>query len=205
MYQLSCNHGQMRAQQADIIGRWWFARSDIILHIFAIECRKPDLISCWCWNFITILVSQVRKKFHTKFSQCCWKCSVSSLLSIIFIRITERRWAIHLLSTGHGSWSYVRTNHGIFTWIFQWQTRLRWAMTPRSPNLILLDFSLWGHLKNKISATPPATIDKLKWRITTEIQNITQKMLRKVFQIWWVMLLRLKISIDCIFSICYSL
>ncbi len=45
-----------------------------------------------------------------------------------------------------------------------------------------MDFFLWGHLKNKIFATPPATIEELKRRITVEIQNIAKKTLRKVFQ-----------------------
>ncbi len=55
----------------------------------------------------------------------------------------------------------------------------RWP--PQSPYLTPLDFFLWGHLKNKIFATSPATIKELKRRITTEIQNITQKTLRKFF------------------------
>ncbi len=53
---------------------------------------------------------------------------------------------------------------------------------PRSPKLTPLFFFLWGYLKNKIFATPPATIEELKWRITMEIQNITQKTLQKIFQ-----------------------
>ncbi len=53
---------------------------------------------------------------------------------------------------------------------------------PISSSLLLpLDFFLWGHLKNKIFTTPLATIEELKRCITMEIQNITQKMLRKVF------------------------
>ncbi len=46
----------MRTQRANTIGRWRFARSDVILHVFGIECRKPYLISSWCWDFITIFV-----------------------------------------------------------------------------------------------------------------------------------------------------
>ncbi len=53
---------------------------------------------------------------------------------------------------------------------------------PKSPDVTPLDFFLWGHLKNKIFATHPATIEELKRCITTEIQNIPQKMLQKVFQ-----------------------
>ncbi len=52
----------------------------------------------------------------------------------------------------------------------------------RSPDLTPLVFFLWRHLKNKIFATLPATVEELKRHITMEIQNITQKMLRKVFQ-----------------------
>ncbi len=63
------------------------------------------------------------------------------------------------------------------------------AMAPIKPDLTPLEFFPWRHLKNKIFATPPATIKELKRRITMEIQNITQK----------------TISIECIFSICYSL
>ncbi len=48
---------------------------------------------------------------------------------------------------------------------------------PQSPDLTPLDFFLWGHLKNKIFVTPPATIEELKRLITVEIQNITQKTL----------------------------
>ncbi len=55
-------------------------------------------------------------------------------------------------------------------------------MTPMKPGPTPLDFFFRGHLKNKIFATPPATIQELKRRITIEIQNITQKTLRKVFQ-----------------------
>ncbi len=69
------------------------------------------------------------KKIHVKFLWC-WKRSVSSLLSIIFIHITERKWVIYLLSTGWSSCPYVRTNHRIFMWIFQWQTPFHWAMAP---------------------------------------------------------------------------
>ncbi len=55
-------------------------------------------------------------------------------------------------------------------------------MAARIPDVTPLDFFLLGHLKNKIFAAPPATIEKLKRCITIEIQNIPQKMLRKVFQ-----------------------
>ncbi len=49
-------------------------------------------------------------------------------------------------------------------------------------HVFILDFFLSAHLKNKIFATPTATIEELKRCITMEIQDIPQKMLRKVFQ-----------------------
>ncbi len=123
----------MRVHRAKMVGQCKFPRSDIILHVFGIECRKPNLISYWYLDFITILVSQVRKKFHAKFSWCCHKRSVSSLLSIIFICITEQRWAIHLLPTGWSLCPYIGTNHGIFMQIFQWQTSFCLAIAPTKP------------------------------------------------------------------------
>ncbi len=53
---------------------------------------------------------------------------------------------------------------------------------PTKPRPNPIGFFPGGHLKNEIFAPPPATIEELKKRITMEIQNITQKMLRKVFQ-----------------------
>ncbi len=170
----------MRTQRANTIGRLRFTHSDTIFYVFWIKCRKPDLILYWCYDFVTILVSQVRKKFHAKFSRCCWKCSVFSLFSIIFIRITEWRWVIHLLSTGRSLCPYVRTYHGFFKQIFQWQTRFCWAMATIKLGLNTVGFFLMGAFK--ILATRPATIEELKRRITMEIQNITQKTLQKVFQ-----------------------
>ncbi len=74
-----------------------------------------------------------------------------------------------------------------------------------SPDLTPSNFFLWEHLKNKIFAIPPATTEKLKRCITMEIQNIIQKTLRRFSKIWCAALLPIKISIECIFSICYSL
>ncbi len=118
-----------------------------------------------CSDFTTMLILQVRKKFHENFSRCCQKSSVCSLLRIIFICITEGRWVIDLLLTGRCSCLYVKTNHGIFTQIFQWQIRFCWAMAPQSQDVTPLDFFLLGRLKNKIFATAPAIIGELKRHI----------------------------------------
>ncbi len=49
---------------------------------------------------------------------------------------------------------------------------MTYHISPTSPDVTPLNFSLLGHLKNKIFATPPATIEELKRCITVEIQNI---------------------------------
>ncbi len=65
----------------------------------------------------------------------------------IFICITEQRWAIYLLSTGWNSCPYVRTSHGIFTQIFQWQTRFHWAMALTKPGSNPIGFFPVGAFK----------------------------------------------------------
>ncbi len=55
---------------------------------------------------------------------------------------------------------------------------------PTKPGPNPIESFLRGHLKNKFFATPPATIEELKRRIIMQIQNITQKMLQKVFKIF---------------------
>ena len=51
---------------------------------------------------------------------------------------------------------------------------------PRSPDLTLCDFYLWGTLKNKDYRNNPHTMDELKNNITTEMRNITQQELMRV-------------------------
>ncbi len=41
-----------------------------------------------------------------------------------------------------------------------------------SPDLSSLDFHLWGHLKDKVFRTAPATIHEFKARITEEIKKM---------------------------------
>ena len=45
---------------------------------------------------------------------------------------------------------------------------------PRSPDLTPCDYFLWGHLKNKVYATPPISVDNLRICITAEV-NILKK------------------------------
>lgn len=53
---------------------------------------------------------------------------------------------------------------------------------PRSPDLTPLDFFLWGHLKTKIYATEPPSLEDLRLRIINECRLITPEMLQNVRQ-----------------------
>ena len=53
---------------------------------------------------------------------------------------------------------------------------------PRSPDLTVSDFFLWGYLESKVYASKPKTIDRLNWNIRAEIAAITPEMLANVMQ-----------------------
>ena len=55
-------------------------------------------------------------------------------------------------------------------------------LPPRSPNLTLADFFLWGLLKGTVYKNTPRTIEQLKDTIRQEIQAVNFDTLGKVFQ-----------------------
>jgi len=56
---------------------------------------------------------------------------------------------------------------------------------PRSPNLTLADFFLWGLLKGKVYKNTPRTIEQLKEAIRQEIQAVNVSTLwEKYSRIW---------------------
>ncbi len=59
-------------------------------------------------------------------------------------------------------------------------TRDRWPA--RIPDLLPCDFFLWGCMKDHVFATNPTSIEDLKATVTTVIQSIDVRTLRKVFQ-----------------------
>lgn len=53
---------------------------------------------------------------------------------------------------------------------------------PRSPDLTVCDFFLWGHVKDKVYVPPlPSTLDELQERITEAVYAITPDMLQRVW------------------------
>jgi hypothetical protein len=53
---------------------------------------------------------------------------------------------------------------------------------PRSPDLTLPDFILWGILKGRVSGNRPRTLQALRNNIESEIQAITQESLHRTFR-----------------------
>ncbi|XP_039307110.1 uncharacterized protein LOC120358168 [Solenopsis invicta] len=51
---------------------------------------------------------------------------------------------------------------------------------PRSPDLSVCDFFLWGYLKERVYANKPRTLDQLRVNIRREIAEIKPAMLKKV-------------------------
>uniref|UniRef100_A0A673C512 Uncharacterized protein n=1 Tax=Sphaeramia orbicularis TaxID=375764 RepID=A0A673C512_9TELE len=54
-----------------------------------------------------------------------------------------------------------------------------YSWPPRSPDLSVYDFFLWGYLKSKVYTTRPRTLDELKQRIQDEIHSIPAEMLQR--------------------------
>ena len=50
---------------------------------------------------------------------------------------------------------------------------------PRSPDLSLLDFCLWGYLKSKVYSPRPATLNELQANIVREVAQIDPAMMRR--------------------------
>jgi len=53
---------------------------------------------------------------------------------------------------------------------------------PRSPDITLLDFFLWGYVKDKVFSTPVPGITNLKAIITYAFATITEHMLQNTWR-----------------------
>jgi hypothetical protein len=53
---------------------------------------------------------------------------------------------------------------------------------PRSPDLFICDFCLWGNLKGKVYKNNPQTADALKTEIRNIVRSINGDELQRVFQ-----------------------
>jgi len=53
---------------------------------------------------------------------------------------------------------------------------------PRSPDLTICDFFLWGYVKDRVYVPPlPPTVDELQERITAAVKSVTPDMLQRVW------------------------
>lgn len=53
---------------------------------------------------------------------------------------------------------------------------------PRSPDLSVCDYFLWGYLKSRVYTTRPRTLDELKQRLQAEIRGIPAEMLQRAMR-----------------------
>jgi hypothetical protein len=62
-----------------------------------------------------------------------------------------------------------------------WHGPVHWP--PRSPDLSILDFFVWGFIHDKVygQQVQPADVDELRARITDAAAQISQQMLQKAF------------------------
>jgi len=57
-----------------------------------------------------------------------------------------------------------------------------WKWAPRSPNLTVCDFFLWGYVKDRVYVPPlPATVDEMQERITAAVNSVMPCMLQRVW------------------------
>ena len=94
-----------------------------------------------------------KKNNHVPYNMRCWKCCPPS---------SKHCW--HLF----GICEYTRINS-----ISEMHSILRLTFALNSSNVRICDFYLWGHLKNKVYATNPHTLEELKESIRCEIDCIS--------------------------------
>ena len=65
-----------------------------------------------------------------------------------------------------------RLNDAFNNRVFALEHETKWP--PRSPDLTICDFFLWGYIKNKVFTTPPRNINYLRKGIITEFNELKQ-------------------------------
>ncbi|KAJ4444408.1 hypothetical protein ANN_06200 [Periplaneta americana] len=74
---------------------------------------------------------------------------------------------------------------GIWIWRVGNQDNIFSSWPPRSPDLAVCDFFLWGHIKNLVYIPPlPQNLQELQLRITVGIESISIDMLEHVWHEW---------------------
>ncbi|PSN57112.1 hypothetical protein C0J52_01298 [Blattella germanica] len=81
-------------------------------------------------------------------------------------------------ATSHTAWQSMEVVRELFgNHVISRFGNIPWP--PRSPDLSVCDFFLWGYLKSKVYTTRPRTLDELKQRIRDEIHSIPAEMLQR--------------------------
>jgi len=104
---------------------------------------------------------------------------LSSLLEDVPLHLRERMWLQQDGAPPHNA--IVVRNYLNNSFPLRWMGTngpVKWP--PRSPNLIPLDFFLWGYLKDCVFTKQSTSLDHLKERITIAWKSVTQQMLNSV-------------------------
>ena len=96
-------------------------------------------------------------------------------------RLNLKRLELLLLKTNLIFVCKLGQNQHFFSYIKKMMYRNgNYNWPPRSCNLTLLDFFLWGYLRNKVYADAPQSIQKLKENIRVAIDEIEPQMCENV-------------------------
>ena len=119
------------------------------------DTNKRELLKCVCWD-AAIFCCTCTEQFST----------------------TSRS----LVSTGWCDIAHCKTINAAVREFFVNNVISRFGdipWPPRSPDLSVCDFFLWGYLKNRVYTTRPRALDELKQRIQEEIRGTPAEMLQR--------------------------
>lgn len=133
-------------------------------HLRKKQSSNPEVIGVWCaisrkrivWPITSTVIGMAYREIITGFY-----CVIGS------------RWMFRFVSTGCRSCAYGQWQSVISPLIFGDRVITKGLWSQISPDLSVLDFFLWGYLKNRMFSEQVASITELKTCITEEINAIT--------------------------------
>jgi hypothetical protein len=102
------------------------------------------------------------------------------LLETVDLQTRNRMWFMQDGAPAHRARDVKDYLNNVFgrQWIGLGSQTQEWP--PRSPDLTLLDFFLWGYVKEKVYKTEPTTIENMQQRIRNVFRSITPTVLNRV-------------------------
>ena len=122
---------------------------------------------------------RVRQIKSPSFERLLGKVNNTYRIICCFIRISiQCRLCDHFLKMASGRWwpsvrTFIENERSVVA------TQRAFRVAPRSPDLSICDFFLWGYLKEKVFRSRPHNLEELKMRIREEIAAIPLEMCRR--------------------------